>query len=255
MVSPSAIQEGVKSARVADLSSIDVSGSEVQPSSSDYKPQVDLRRFQQLLEEEEKTHHLEKRNVSLKGQTGGLSSTQVAHTADKEPPVERTIGPGKSGARSSTGMREEVLESVCHRESAWCDDSVHSSGRGGGRGHGGMVPDSGSVQPPSEQGASGISTFPLGSSVRSSEGTYKIELLGGNDRRLQQLHRKLPGAVEDRVDGEVGPAGTVSAIEGHGNTEEEEEEGDEGTLASQNTSKIHADLSRLELVRSIFFPS
>lgn len=256
MVSPGGIQEGVKSGRVADLSSIDVSGSELQPSSSgDYKPQVDLRRFQQLLEEEEKTQLSKKQNISLKGQTdGGPSSTQVAHTANREPPVRRQNGPGKSGVLSTAGVSghhmEQVLESEYPRESAWCDDSVHS-----GRGQGGVAPDEGCVQLLSEQGASEISSFPLGSSVRSSEGARDVELSGGGDGKALQFPGKLPVVVEGRVDGRGRPAGSsASAMEGRGNTDNlNEEEGDDGTLASRNTSKIHADLSRLELVRRIFF--
>ena len=245
MASPASPRGAEKSARVADLSSID---GVAEVPSGEYKPQVDLRRFQQLLEEEESRHggpNFPPNFPSGGGLMGGLP-TKLSSVASNDTPLcprgpEEVVGNRHvvAGGVPARGGKGQLVEREKRGGSAWCDDSADSLHNvverhraGAGRGH---------VE--SMMGASELSCIPL-DHIRSREDATSLSsqvshLQPSNpiprSRPLVLEERRLPG---DRRDGR----GQLNP----GRTKEEEEE--EGTLMSTNTSKIHADLSRLEQV-------
>lgn len=231
-----------KSARVADLSSIDAA-SEVP--SSNYKPQVDLRRFQQLLEEEESCGRRQSPSLSTNFRPAGSNGVLVDNHQAKSLSMASEDLSGPQGLKGVVGNRHVVgvsSQSVpgCmvvpekHPGTAWCSDSVDSLHEVR---NADLAGEASSTVGPNE-----LSAVPPDHSVSVDRSVTSVS-----------SHLQPPGPIPKSHPLEMekcfsenkrGPLKSLRKVE-----VEEDEEG--GTVISTSTSKIHADLSRLEQVRQI----
>jgi len=240
VVSPTTDQKLAKSARVADLSSIDTSSEAA--STGGYKPhKMDLRRFQQLLEQEDTHLHAKEYQQTSQLPPGGGSAGSGGQGTMSTAPAAQLVPGGrgklKSCSRTLTVDRSThahtAHELKSEKRSAWCDDSVEGSCVGG-EGFAAAAEKVCNVRPAaSTVVASELSAVPLESSVKSGTGLASVVASNGKSvGSRRQLGKELLARQRGRKGADVG-----AEVVGDGST------------ISQNTSRIHADLSRLEQVR------
>ena len=262
VVSPIADQKTAKSARVADLSSID--GSSEAASTGGYKPRtVDLRRFQQLLEQEENSHAVARKGHQAPHQPpGGASSGGQGMKAVPAPQVTsegrgRSMGGGHASEtteKSSCAPAGHVLKS--EKRSAWCDDSVGSSVRGEDF----LVSEKVyNLRPANTVVANELSAVPLEPSVKTSVGSASTMASRGETRELSSeathLGAAAAGTGVDLLPGASSKRQLENELLAQQNGGKVADVGAEvagdGSMISRSTSRIHADLSRLEQVREV----